>query len=117
MRHRYSRIRRLLSILALFIGLCIASIPAIAGQTLAQMYHSSWLFRDGLPRNMVAMVQTADGFLWMATDDGLYRFDGVSFDRYEPASGDPFPGTQITAIKATPDGGLWVGYGRVGVSF
>jgi signal transduction histidine kinase/ligand-binding sensor domain-containing protein len=117
-RHRYRRICSLLRVLVvLTISLFTESMPAIAGQMLAQMYHARWTVRDGAPRNIRRIAQTSDGFLWLMTDDGLYRFDGQSFDRYEPASGDPFPGTQLTAIAATPDGGLWLGYGRVGVSF
>jgi signal transduction histidine kinase/ligand-binding sensor domain-containing protein len=86
-------------------------------QTLFQMYHSSWTIRDGVPSNIEAIVQTRDGYLWMGTDAGLFRFDGRKFERYRPSSGDPLlPGT-IPTIKATPDGGLWIGYSTRGASF
>jgi signal transduction histidine kinase/streptogramin lyase len=81
------------------------------------MYHARWTVREGAPQNINRIAQTTDGFLWLGTDNGLFRFDGQSFDRYQPFSGDPFPGTQVTALKAVADGGLWIGYGRVGVSF
>jgi signal transduction histidine kinase/streptogramin lyase len=81
------------------------------------MYHARWTVRDGAPRNINRIAQTADGFIWLGTDNGLFRFDGQSFDRYQPSSGEPFPGTQISALKAVADGGLWIGYGRVGASF
>ena len=80
------------------------------------MYHTRWTVREGAPKFIYHLAQTSDGFLWLATADGLYRFDGQSFDRYQPTSGDPFPGNQLTAIAATAEGGLWLGYGRVGVS-
>ena len=38
----------------------------------------SWQVEDGLPHNSVNQIlQTQDGYLWLATDDGLARFDGV----------------------------------------
>jgi signal transduction histidine kinase/streptogramin lyase len=115
---RLRRIRRLLKILAIVaVGLVTHPSPAIAGQTPAQMYHARWTVRDGAPRNINRIAQTADGFLWLGTDNGLFRFDGQSFDRYQPSSGEPFPGTQVKALQAVADGGLWIGYGRVGVSF
>ena len=81
------------------------------------MYHAHWTVREGAPRNINRIAQTTDGFLWLGTDNGLFRFDGQSFDRYQPSSGEPFPGTQINALQAVAGGGLWIGYGRVGVSF
>jgi hypothetical protein len=42
-----------------------------------------------------ALAQTTDGFLWLGTAQGLYRFDGVSFERYEP-----FQSSNITALLA-----------------
>ena len=41
---------------------------------------SAWSEEDGLPDNSVtACLQTRDGFIWMGTEKGLARFDGVSF--------------------------------------
>ncbi len=115
---RYRRIRRLLKILGIVaVSLFTHPMPVIGAQTLAQMYHARWTVRDGAPRDINRIAQTADGFLWLGTNNGLFRFDGQSFDRYQPSSGEPFPGTQIEALKAVADGGLWIGYGRVGVSF
>jgi ligand-binding sensor domain-containing protein len=47
---------------------------------------------------------------------GLYRFDGVSFERYEPRSGPAFPSFKITALLPLANGDLWIGYRDKGVS-
>src|ERR1041384_1849802 len=46
----------------------------------AQYRFDHWTADNGLPQNSVRdMVQTRDGYLWLATLDGLVRFDGVRF--------------------------------------
>jgi signal transduction histidine kinase/ligand-binding sensor domain-containing protein len=111
-------IRRVLTVSVIVtVGVLTRTSLVSAGPTLAQMYHTRWTVREGLPRDVVDVTQTSDGFLWFATENGLYRFDGQSFDRYQPSSGNPFPGTQVSALLPTADGGLWIGYGRVGASF
>jgi signal transduction histidine kinase/ligand-binding sensor domain-containing protein len=86
-------------------------------QALSEMYHTRWTIRDGVPSNIEAIAQTRDGYIWLGTDTGLFRFDGRRFERFQPSSGDPLsPGT-IPTITATPDGGLWVGYQSAGASF
>ncbi len=46
----------------------------------AQYQVDSWTTDNGLPQNIVMDVcQTPDGYLWLATMDGLVRFDGVRF--------------------------------------
>src|SRR6266481_2548328 len=45
-----------------------------------------WQAEDGLPENrVVGVVQSSDGFLWVATQSGLVRFDGVRFQRVDLA--------------------------------
>jgi ligand-binding sensor domain-containing protein len=55
-------------------------------QTLRQCRLDLWGAKDGLPpRTIRAITQTADGYLWLATDGGLVRFDGVSFHVFDTA--------------------------------
>jgi PAS domain S-box-containing protein len=51
-----------------------------------------------------------DGYLWLGSADGLYRFDGVVFERYQPQSGGPFPAQDVTSLLALPNGDLWIGF-------
>ncbi len=51
------------------------------------------------------IVQDTVGFLWVGTDDGLYRYDGDRFKRFDSSNG--LPSTWITDLLATPEGNLW----------
>lgn len=67
--------------------------------------------REGLPQSFVpAIVQDRQGFIWMATRDGLCRFDGYTFRSFRPAS-DTTPTLSspgLTNIVVAPDGALWI---------
>ncbi|HWW59883.1 MAG TPA: two-component regulator propeller domain-containing protein, partial [Thermoanaerobaculia bacterium] len=70
----------------------------------------SWTSEAGLPQATIyAIVQTRDGYLWIGTEEGLVRFDGVRFvviDRQNaPALRSPF----VSALYEAPDGTLWIG--------
>ena len=67
--------------------------------------HTGWSAKGGAPSNGHALAQTADG--WLGTAQGLYRFDGVSFERYEP-----FQSSNITALLALRNGDLQCGVWR-----
>lgn len=49
---------------------------------LRDYHHTRWTAEEGAPQAIRAMAQTSDGWLWLGTMDGLYRFDGVQFSRY-----------------------------------
>jgi signal transduction histidine kinase/ligand-binding sensor domain-containing protein len=85
-------------------------------QTLSQLYHTAWTMRDGAPASVEALAQTSDGFLWIGSGTGLFHFDGVRFELFEPAAGQTMPSANISALRATADSGLWVGYRFGGVS-
>ena len=93
---------------ALFLGTSAFALdPARA---LTQSRLSVWGNQSGLPQATIdAMVQTADGYLWIGTEEGLVRFDGMRFvvsDRQNaPALRSPF----ISSLYEAPDRTLWIG--------
>ncbi len=75
-----------------------------------------WQTDDGLPQNSVhAITQTADGYLWVGTHEGLARFDGVRFRLMEEADAPELRHGYVTALCAGRDGSLWVACDNVGV--
>src|SRR5579859_7327045 len=52
------------------------------------------------------MAQDEGGFIWVGTEDGLFRYDGETFRRFGTKEG--LPDTNISALAPAPDGSLWV---------
>jgi signal transduction histidine kinase/ligand-binding sensor domain-containing protein len=101
----------------LFLWLCTLPVWALDPQkAITQLVHTSWTEREGAPSSIWALAQTTDGYLWLGTATGLYRFDGIRFTRFEPAAGEELPDTTIVALCATRDGSLWIvsSSGRIG---
>ncbi len=88
-----------------------AVMPALEPTTsLANYGRQAWAMENGLPQNTVqALAQTKDGFLWLGTEAGLVRFDGVEFQTYDRKSTPALPGSDIRCLLATTDGALWIG--------
>ncbi len=89
-------------------GACSLLItPSLA---IAQYHIDSWTTDNGLPHNSVrAILQTRDGYLWLATADGLVRFDGVRFTTFNRENSPGMTGNRITALLQDNNGGLWMG--------
>lgn len=100
---------RLICFLALFVCASVSGVGT--DRTINQFMHRSWTAKDGGPSVVQALAQTKDGFLWLGTPDGLYRFDGIAFDRFECASWSVFPLLDVRSLRATPNGDLWIGFG------
>ncbi len=78
---------------------------------------SSWSTEQGLPQDSVAAVlQTSDGYLWLATFDGLARFDGSRFTVFNRSSTPALPNNNILALAEGPDGAVWIGTDGGGVT-
>lgn len=70
----------------------------------------NWTTDQGLPQNSVlGVTQTRDGYLWLATLDGLVRFDGVRFSVFNRRNTPQLPSNRLRELHCTPDGVLWIG--------
>jgi signal transduction histidine kinase/ligand-binding sensor domain-containing protein len=73
------------------------------------MRHAAWNEASGISGIVFALTQTSDGFLWVGSTTGLFRFDGLRFEPFFPPLSD-HPIANARALLATADGGLWVGH-------
>ncbi|MCP3042733.1 ATPase, partial [Xanthomonas euvesicatoria pv. allii] len=102
---------------ALTLCACLPAFAQLAEVPLFQLHQMHWTVQTGAPSGMIAMTQTRDGYIWVVASGGLFRFDGVEFERVQQVAGVPLPTSQIYALWARPAGGLWVGYLFGGASF
>src|SRR5258708_12126998 len=94
----------------LYLLLCGPAEPSTQISSFSGLHHTGWGPNEGVPPNITDLAQTTDGYLWIGTEGGLYRFDGVQFERFQPLQGQGLLSEVITALLAQPDGGLWIGY-------
>src|SRR4030095_10372786 len=94
-------------------SLLFASPPLLASDpplSVSQYAHTSWTVRGGFSLGAVfAMAQTPDGYLWLGSEFGLFRFDGVSFVEWHPPGGEQLPARNVYSLLAARDGTLWIG--------
>lgn len=65
---------------------------------------------DGLPSNWINdLVQTQDGFIWLATDNGLVRYDGSVFHLFSRSNTSELPASEVRVLTEDSDGVLWIG--------
>ncbi|MCX7983836.1 MAG: hypothetical protein N3A63_02905 [Bacteroidetes bacterium] len=97
----------------LFLSLGIALDPQ---KKITQYVLDHWNKGNGLPANSINQcLQTRDGFLWLGTSVGLYRFDGVAFDAVGTYPGKEEVTESITTLCEARDSNLWVGTTYSGV--
>lgn len=78
-------------------------------KSIPQYVHEVWEIEDGLPQNSVNdMEQDARGYLWLATLEGLVRFDGVSFTVFNKANTEAIVGNEMRSFHRDGDDVLWV---------
>ena len=93
---------------------CLASstFAVTPDSHISQYGHTAWRTRDGvLDGAPIVISQTTDGYLWIGTNLGLVRFDGIRFAPWNPLSGQRLIDTRILSTLAARDGSLWIGTG------
>ena len=77
---------------------------------ISQYGHTTWRLEDGLLNSApLALAQGGDGYLWIGTETGLIRFDGVHFQQWTPPGWETIAGHQINVLYTARDGTLWIG--------
>jgi ligand-binding sensor domain-containing protein len=98
---------------ALLLGILLTCSCAFAlnpALDVSQYAHTAWRYRDGFAKGEIyGITQTADGYLWLGTSFGLFRFDGVRTTPWEPPPTMPLPSSDIFHLVAARDGTLWIG--------
>jgi signal transduction histidine kinase/ligand-binding sensor domain-containing protein len=94
---------------ALAAALAMASCAAQAATDGGDYLIDVWTGENGLPNSSVtAIAQTPDGYLWVGTYNGLARFDGVRFVRFDPSDTPALPKARIRRLYVDPVGTLWI---------
>ncbi len=102
----------------------VASLVAAAGRLVgqspsepAEWIVSQWLTDQGLPHHSVrALRQTREGYLWVGTDHGLARFDGVRFTTYRALETRGLQDSRIRCLHEDGAGALWIGTAEGGLT-
>ena len=96
--------------------LLLAVSPLVAldpNKHLSQYTHTAWRIQDGAFAGAPnAITQTADGYLWIGTQAGLVRFDGVRFVPWSAPAEKALPSSDIYSLLGATDGSLWIGSGH-----
>jgi ligand-binding sensor domain-containing protein/signal transduction histidine kinase len=110
-----------LSFSALFLTLC--AVAATYNRAHAQKHsgspeppvsrtlgHQAWSSENGLPQNSVhQIIQTRDGYLWIATEGGVARFNGTQFKVFNRENEPVFTSNDTCCLTEDRNGVLWIG--------
>ena len=95
--------------LAVMLGCCTCAFALDPSLDISQYAHTAWRVRDGFAKGFIyAIAQTPDGYLWLGTEFGLLRFDGVRAVAWTPPKGQ-LPSNNIPTLLVTHDGTFWIG--------
>src|SRR6266536_2984022 len=106
--------RSVLALRIVLLGILLAARPCAfaldPALDVSQYAHKAWTVREGFSKGSIhAIAQTPDGYLWLGTEFGLVRFDGVRSVPWEPSPDQHLPSTNILSLLAAREGTLWIG--------
>jgi signal transduction histidine kinase/ligand-binding sensor domain-containing protein len=99
----------------ILLACCLRASALNPSLDINQYAHTAWTVREGFFKGAIssyAIAQTPDGYLWLGTEFGLLRFDGVRSVPWQPPAGEHLPGGSIRSLVAARDGRLWIGTTR-----
>src|SRR5262245_11052907 len=97
-------------VLACLLLCCPSAFALNPALDVSQYAHTAWKVRDGFFKSSISSIaQTPDGYLWLGTEFGLLRFDGVRAVPWQPPPGQTLPSNNIRRLVVSRDGTLWIG--------
>ena len=109
-------VRVLACLTAVLVQIQILLAGSSAGSTI-QYGHEVWDANRGFPAfSISAITQTPDGYLWLGTDEGLVRFDGVRFTLFNTSNTPGIKHNNISALCVQRDSTLWIATNGGGLS-
>jgi hypothetical protein len=95
----------------------LVALCCLPGAVWVQFSIDSWTADTGLPQNVVlAICQDKEGYLWLATLDGLARFDGVRFTILNNENTPGISSNRFVSLYCATSGNVWAGIERNGVT-
>src|ERR1700757_5026719 len=108
--HRPARRPVAIFTVSMLLACCPGALALNPALDVSQYAHMSWKVRDGFVKGIIfSIAQTPDGYLWLGTEFGLIRFDGVRSVPWQPPVGQHLPSSEIRALLVARDGELWIG--------
>ncbi|MGY0675780.1 hybrid sensor histidine kinase/response regulator [Xanthomonas campestris] len=100
----------------LLLGLCVTVSPALATRAPVMPVPNQVTVADGLPSDVIGeLAEDKQGYLWLASDDGLARFDGRNYRIWRMEEG--LTGNAIWTICVDQDNRVWMGFENGGAGF
>jgi ligand-binding sensor domain-containing protein len=102
--------RRAIIAAAVLLACCRCATALNPSLDINQYAHNAWTIREGFLKGAISSIaQTPDGYLWLGTEFGLLRFDGVQSVPWQPPKGERLPSSFVRSLLAARDGRLWIG--------
>src|ERR1700678_288390 len=96
--------------LGIVLACCACAFALDPSLDINQYAHTAWKIREGFSKGAIySIAQTPDGYLWLGTEFGLLRFDGVRNVPLQSPEGEHLPGGIIRSLLGARDGDLWIG--------
>src|ERR1700722_16136662 len=91
--------------------LCPPALALDPSLDVSQYAHTAWLVREGFTQGYIrSIAQTTDGYIWLGTRFGVFRFDGVRVEHWQPPlTGEQLPSNFIVCLYVARDGTFWIG--------
>src|ERR1700739_548671 len=94
----------------MLLACCACAFALDPSLDISQYAHTSWKTREGFANGGIASIdQTADGYLWLCTEFGLFRLHGVRAGPWQPPGNQQLPRGTILSLLVSQKGTLWIG--------